>query len=69
MLDGTGQGGVQITDEMVAAGRDAILRELTHPERDDIGRYKAEDVAQAVFRSMSAARAQQEIRDVASLGG
>jgi hypothetical protein len=54
MLEEARQAGVQITDEMIAAGRDAILRELTHPERDNIGVYKAAEVAQVVFRLMSA---------------
>jgi len=43
-----------ITKEMVAAGRVAILHELAHPDRDDIGLYKAGYVAEAVFRAMSA---------------
>ena len=47
---------IEITDAMVDAGAEAILRELTHPERDDIGIYKAEEVAQIVFRSMLAKR-------------
>lgn len=59
MLDETGQAGAEITKEMIVAGREAILRELTHPERDDIGIYKAADVAEAVFRSMSLVAAQQ----------
>lgn len=48
------QAEVEITDEMIVAGRDELLRELTHPERDDIGLYKAAHVAEAVFRSMLA---------------
>ncbi len=55
-----GQGGVELTSEMIRAGREAILRELTHPERDDIGIYKADDVAEIVFRSMLAKRGRKE---------
>lgn len=51
-----GQASAELTEEMIAAGREAILRELTHPERDDIGIYKAERVAEIVFRSMLAKR-------------
>lgn len=55
------QGGVELTSEMIAAGSEAILRELTHPERDDIGIYKAKDVAEIVFRSMLAKRDPKEL--------
>lgn len=47
---------IEITDPMIHAGAKAILRELTHPERDDIGTSKAEEVAQIVFRAMLAKR-------------
>jgi hypothetical protein len=53
MLEEAGQADVQITRAMIAAGRDAILRELTHPERDDIGPYTADRVAKSVFTAMS----------------
>lgn len=45
---------VDITDEMIAVSRATILRELTHPDRDDIGPYAAGHVAKAVFGAMLA---------------
>lgn len=53
---------------MIAAGRDAILRELTHPERDDIGRYKAEEVAAAVCQSMAAVSGEQRVGESQNAG-
>lgn len=58
MLEEPGQAGVQITDEMTRAGRDALYRFLNYaPELQDmLGPYTAADLVNATFLAMNAAR-------------